>query len=274
MILSCTCRLTGFIRAIPACQTDTAERTAQRLFSVWLSIFGAPRSMIGDRDKAWTSRFWQELNSLLHVDVKLTTAYHPQADGRSEISNKTIVQILRHLVENRHGKWFESLPAVEYAVNSAINVSTGVSPFEFVFGHKPRLFPIQGNIAKVSPDVQRWVELRQSAWAQYRDKLWSSRISQALHYNNRRRQGDTLKVDDWVLIDSKDRQQIVGGKGRPTSKLRPRFDGPYHVEECLNDGRNFRLRLNEDDRSHPIFHISKLKKYHWREDEREFGVQK
>jgi hypothetical protein len=54
---------------------------------------------------------------------------------------------------------------------------------------------------------------------------------------------------------------VVGGRGRPTSKLRPRYDGPYQVLECFNDGRNFKLKLNNDDDSHPIFHISKLKKY-------------
>jgi hypothetical protein len=55
MILSCTCRLTGFVRLIPASQRDTAERSATRLFNAWSSIFGLPSSIIGDRDKAWTS---------------------------------------------------------------------------------------------------------------------------------------------------------------------------------------------------------------------------
>lgn len=139
MLLSVTSRLSGFVRTIPACQTDTAERTAQRIFAEWLAIFGAPRSMIGDRDKLWTSSFWQELHRLMRIDVHLTTAYHPQSDGRSEKSNKTIVQILRQLVSTRHGRWFESLPSVEFAINTAVNVATGISPFEFVFGRKPRL---------------------------------------------------------------------------------------------------------------------------------------
>lgn len=68
-------------------------------------------------------------------------------------------------------------------------------------------------------------------------------------------------MGDWVLVDSKDRQQLVGGQGRPTSKLRPRYDGPYQVIKCQNDSRNFVLRLNDGDNSHPVFHISKLKKY-------------
>lgn len=260
MILSITCRLTGFVRAIPTCQTDTAEKTAQRVYASWLSIFGAPKSMIGDRDKIWTSGFWQELNRLLHIQVNLTTAYHPQSDGRSEKSNKTIVQVLRSWVKRRHGKWFDCLPSVEYAINSAVNVATGVSPFEYVYGRKTRLFPTAEHSSSL-PDVEDWLFKRQSAWADFRDKLWTSRIEQAVHYNNRRRPGEQLRQGDWVLVDSKDRQQVVGGQGRPTSKLRPRYDGPYEVMQCLNDGRNFKLKLGRQDNSHPVFHISKLKKY-------------
>lgn len=197
----------------------------------------------------------------MHIGVHLTTAYHPQSDGRSEKSNKTIVQILRQLVADKHGKWLESLPAVEFAINTAVNVATGVSPFEFVYGRKPRLFPVDATQTTSNGDVDEWLSKRTAMWADARDRLWTSRIAQAVQYNSRRREGVTLAVDDWVLIDSKDRQQVVGGRGRPTAKLRPRYDGPYQVIEGLNDGRNFRLKLDRGDNSHAVFHISKLKKY-------------
>lgn len=227
MLLSCTCRLTGFVRIIPTCQRNTAEQTAHRLFGAWISIFGAPKSMIGDRNKAWTSQFWQELNNLLNININLLMAFHPEADGCSEKSNKTIGQILRHLTSTRHSKWFDALPAVEYTMNSAVNVATGVSPLEFVLGCKPHLFLINNNILAVGPDVQAWVEKQQAAWASFRNKLWQSRVKQAIQYNKCRHQGSPLKVGDWVLVDAKDRQQIVGGDRKQTSKLRPCFDGPY-----------------------------------------------
>jgi hypothetical protein len=51
MILTCTCQLSGFTRLIPTLQTDTAEKTASCFFAGWLSLFGAPHSIISDRDK-------------------------------------------------------------------------------------------------------------------------------------------------------------------------------------------------------------------------------
>jgi len=79
MILTCTCRLTGFVRLIPCNQKDQAERTARRLYASWLSIFGVPDTMIGDRDRIWTSRFWRELFRLLGIQVNLGSSFSVQA---------------------------------------------------------------------------------------------------------------------------------------------------------------------------------------------------
>jgi hypothetical protein len=75
MILTCTCRLSGFTGIIPALQTDTAERSATRLFNGWLALFGAPKSILSDRDKTWTSHFWKALMEKLHVKFHMTTSF-------------------------------------------------------------------------------------------------------------------------------------------------------------------------------------------------------
>lgn len=61
MLLTVTCRLTGFTRLIPTCQSDTAKKIASRFFSGWVGTFGSPSSIISDRDKTWTSAFWKVL---------------------------------------------------------------------------------------------------------------------------------------------------------------------------------------------------------------------
>ncbi|PLW46921.1 hypothetical protein PCASD_08104 [Puccinia coronata f. sp. avenae] len=129
MILTCTDRLSGFVRIIPVLQKDTAEKTAARFFTGWLATFGSPATIISDRDKTWTSKFWKSLMDRLNIKFHMTLAFHPQADGRSKRSNKTIGQILRTFTAKKQSRWLESLPAVEFAINSAVNVSTGFSPF-------------------------------------------------------------------------------------------------------------------------------------------------
>jgi hypothetical protein len=226
MILTCTCRLTGFTKIIPGLQTDTAEKTANRFFSGWLTSFGAPQTIISDRDKTWTSKFWKALMERIGTQFHMTTAFHPQADGRSERTNKTVAQILRSFTSKRQSKWLESLQAVEFAINSAINVATGCSPFELITGRKPQLFPSLEITSDQPSTLTAWLRKRENSWAEARDALWTSRVQQALQHNKRRRELPPLAKGDWVLLDSADwRGKHQGG----TDKLKERYEGPYQV---------------------------------------------
>lgn len=54
---------------------------------------------MSDRDKLFVSQFWKALHKLTGVKLKLSTAYHPETDGSSEHTNKTVNQALRYHVE-------------------------------------------------------------------------------------------------------------------------------------------------------------------------------
>lgn len=182
MILTGTCRLSGFTRLIPTCQTDTEERVATRFFTGWIGSFGTPESIISNHDKLWTFTFWKALMKRIGTSFHMTTAFHPQADGRSERTNRMVRQILRTFTSKRQGKWLESLPTVEYAINSAINVATGKAPLELILGRTPRLFTGVTDEAPL-PSLDKWVALRRDTWDSTRDALWTSRVQQALHRN-------------------------------------------------------------------------------------------
>jgi hypothetical protein len=101
-------------------------------------------------------------------------AFHPQADGRSEQTNKTVGQILRSYTAKRQGKWLEALPSVEFAINSAVNISTGISPFELLFGCLPYLFrppELPANSKEVPLAFSKWCRARHQYWAKSRNEL-------------------------------------------------------------------------------------------------------
>ena len=55
--------------------------------------------------------------------------------------NRSLLQMLRAYVQQQHD-WEQYLPLVLFAYRTAVHASTGVSPFELMFGrqgHKPPL---------------------------------------------------------------------------------------------------------------------------------------
>ncbi|GKG07959.1 reverse transcriptase domain-containing protein, partial [Tanacetum coccineum] len=59
---------------------------------------GVPVSIISDRDSHFTSNFWRLLQKALGTNLDMSTAYHPQTDGQSERTIKTLEDMLRACV--------------------------------------------------------------------------------------------------------------------------------------------------------------------------------
>src|SRR5437667_344563 len=71
----------------------------------------------------------------------MSTSYHPETDGSSEHSNKTVIEALRHYVNVRQSDWTDHLIHVETVMNNSVNATTSKTPTELLYGSKIRLFP-------------------------------------------------------------------------------------------------------------------------------------
>jgi hypothetical protein len=63
-----------------------------------------------------------------------SSAFHPQTDGQTEVTNRSLGNLLRCLVTDHVTSWDLVLPHAEFAFNNSVNRSTGCTPFEVVYG--------------------------------------------------------------------------------------------------------------------------------------------
>lgn len=71
----------------------------------------------------------------------MSSAYHPQSDGQTEVLNQIIEQYLKAFVHRRSSLWGKLLPWVEWSHNTSWNAGIGSTPYEVAFDRKPFTFP-------------------------------------------------------------------------------------------------------------------------------------
>ena len=127
-------RLTKMVHFIPTTEKTLAERLA-RLFrnNVW-KLYGLPESIISDRGPQFVAGLMQELNRMLGIESKMSTAFHPQTDRQTERVNQELEQYLRMFIDHRQEQQPEQLGTAEFTYNNKAHSSTRMSPFKANYG--------------------------------------------------------------------------------------------------------------------------------------------
>ena len=60
---------------------------ARIFFDNIFKLLGLPKTIVSDRDKVFVITFWRELFALQGTKLQFSSAYHPQTNDQSEITN-------------------------------------------------------------------------------------------------------------------------------------------------------------------------------------------
>lgn len=132
--------LTRYVQIIPL-KTKDAGSVADAMFNYFISVFGPPRLIQTDGGSEFNNRLFKECCRLLQIQTTLTTAYHPQANGMIERTNRVVKDAIASLANTAPGMWEQLIPQVRLALNSAIHRSTGDQPLYLMTGHHGH-FPV------------------------------------------------------------------------------------------------------------------------------------
>ena len=251
---------------VPSQTTYRAKDIAELIFDSAYRHHGLPECIVSDRDSLFTSTFWTELHTLIGTKLKMSTAYHPESDGFTERTNRSITQMLRHCVDVDQKNWAIKLPLIEFAINSARSDTTGFSPFFLNSGREPGTMVWNTNLEQYN-GVRIFARRMKEALLQAHDAILSARIKQTIQAN-RKRKPSPFSKGDLVYLSTKN-ISLPKGLAR---KLAPKFIGPFLILEEVVPELSFKLDLPSDLKRrgiHPVFHSSLLR-IHIPNDDRRF----
>jgi RNase H-like domain found in reverse transcriptase/Reverse transcriptase (RNA-dependent DNA polymerase)/Integrase zinc binding domain/Chromo (CHRromatin Organisation MOdifier) domain/gag-polyprotein putative aspartyl protease len=247
-----TDRTTKYGHFVPYKESSDAKELAYAFMKTVVAQHGLPEEIISDRDKLFTSKFWTSLMAQLGANHKLSTAFHPQTDGQTERLNQTLEQYLRNYVNEKQDNWVELLPTAQFAYNSAKSEPTGVTPFFANHGYEPEAYRQPRKDKVMAEQAMVLAQDMQGLHIQLARDIEFGKLRTANQTNQKRSMGPPLERGDKVYLLRKH----IKTK-RPSTKLDFKKLGPFRVEEKMGPV-NYRLRLPENSRLHPVFHVSLL----------------
>ena len=229
-LLNVTDKFAKFVRLIPGNEKDSAEVWATRYFDHIYRFWGIPSRLISDRDPKFTSVFWKTLFAKCGVALGMTTAYHPSADGQAERTNQTVETALRCLLVGKYEEnWDTLLTEVEYALNTAENASTSVSPFEALYGVKPREF-LANLVTGQNPAAIDFLKSRETIRNDTFNAIQLAQTKMAVRYDSKHRVPDLVGNVYLKLAKTGD----AGYHIPKTSSLSTKRVGPYRILEKVS----------------------------------------
>ena len=253
---------TRFPEAIPL-RAATAKAVAHELVMLFSKV-GIPDSILSDQGTCFLSNVITKLYQWLNVKRIRTSVYHPQTDGLVERFNQTLKRMLKKVVDTDGRNWDQLIPYVLFAIREVPQASTGFSPFELLYGRKPRgLLDLAKETWENQPSPHRSVlehveglqARAQKVWPMVRAHMERAQREQCRTYNRGARLR-TFELGEKVLV-------LV-----PTSecKFLAKWKGPYEVVEKVG-AVNYKVRQPGRRKGTQLYHVNILKKWFSRDDD-------
>ena len=96
--------------------------------------FGVPRKLITENVDAFKSKKMVEFCFKYHIQLGHSTAYYPQGNGLEDYSNKSLMRIIKNMLQDNNKASHTKLTHTLWPERISVKKSIGTLPFQLVYG--------------------------------------------------------------------------------------------------------------------------------------------
>ncbi|CAA7023600.1 unnamed protein product [Microthlaspi erraticum] len=250
-------RLTKVAHLLAVRDSDKVETLAELNINQIVKLHGVPADIVSDRDPRFTAAFWKALQGEMGTELNLSTAFHPETDGHTERTIRTLEDMLRMCILDWSGVCEDYLPLIDFSYNNSHHISIGMSPYEALYGRPcrtPLCWTEIGERRVFGPPI---VDHTMDRLLEIRANMKKAQDCQKKYADQRRREVTFERGDMVYLKVAAQKWKHRFGK---IGKLAVRYIGPYKIIGKVGIVA-YRLELPPEMNLHPVFHVSMLRKH-------------
>ena len=259
-------RLSKRAHFIPTVKTLTAEGAAKLYMDNIFRLHGVPQNITSDKDVRFVNAFWQTIHDTLGTNLFFSTTNHPQTDGQSERTIRTLVQLLRSFCKTDILHWDEFLFAAEFSYNSTKQDSIHDIPFRIDLGYIPDSPSWMGGSALKNFHPRAATIMAHTKALILQTKITQDHLVHAQHVQevqeNRHRSPHTYAVGQYVLIH---RDALKYLASNAYCKIEPAYLGPFRLVKKANDNA-FEVDLPSTFKRDRVLNVRWFKPYNLRSE--------
>ncbi|KAJ9546801.1 hypothetical protein OSB04_019344 [Centaurea solstitialis] len=96
--------------------------------------YGCPKAIISNRGTHFANYLLEKTLKRYGVHHRFSTAYHPQANGQAENTNRALKRILEKTVDNNPKIWSQKLEDALWAYRTTYKTPIGSTPYRMLYG--------------------------------------------------------------------------------------------------------------------------------------------
>ncbi|KAJ9542739.1 hypothetical protein OSB04_029245 [Centaurea solstitialis] len=203
--------------------------------------YGCPKAIISDRGTHFANYLLEKTLKRYGVHHRFSTAYHPQANGQAENTNRALKRILEKTVDNNPKIWSQKLEDALWAYRTAYKTPIGSTPYRMLYGkacHLPFEFEYKALWALKKVHLDDIASGREILISLHElEELRSLAYENSKIYKEQRKKWHDAHLKEVKLFKEADKVLMYQTRFKfSPGKLKSRWIGPYVVLKSYPSG--------------------------------------